>query len=144
MACTIYTDVTQYKQKRIETKEASSYIVSLLRINIYTWKWQCLKTTHFMIYASSNKTGYKHLKKWGDQGRMKDFGCGSMSNKCNVESGSDCYEKRLDSVMYCWTQRKIVELSSSFRDVLPKRSVSRSTGLIIPKTLFINFVRITL
>ena len=63
MACTIYTDDTQYKQKRIETKEASSYIVSLLRFNIYTWKWQCLKTTHFMIYAGSNKTGYKHLKK---------------------------------------------------------------------------------
>ena len=63
MACTIYTDVTQYKQKRIETKEASSYIVSLLRINIYTWKWQCLKTIHFMIYASGNKTGYKHLKR---------------------------------------------------------------------------------
>ena len=75
---------------------------------------------------------------------MKDFDYESKANKCNVESGSDCYEKRLDSMMYCWTQRKILELSSSFRHVLPKRSISRSTGLIIPKISFINFVRIAL
>ena len=62
MAITINTDHTQYKQKRIETKESSSYIVSLLRNNIYTWKWQCFKTKNVMIYARSKKTGYKHKK----------------------------------------------------------------------------------
>jgi len=67
--------------------------------------------------------------------RLQQFVTGSVS---------DCYEKRLDSLIYCCTHLNILEFSFSSRCEHPKSSVSSSTSLVIPVMMLINSVRMWL